>query len=52
LVEYGSTGAALFKNFSANPQVIGQLYDNGYAGASCASTSVSNPQTAYYGRFD
>ncbi len=51
LVEPGSSGSPLFKNFATNPQVIGQLY-----GASeyelCTSSTTNAPQQALYGRFD
>ena len=50
LVEPGSSGAALFKNFSTNPQVVGQLY-GGIDGV-CSSNTTNNPQQVLYGRFD
>lgn len=50
VVEDGSYGAALFKNITTNPQVIGQLSD--LAAASCLTPTTSSPQTAKFGRFD
>jgi hypothetical protein len=50
LVEPGSSGSALFKNFNTNPQVIGQL-TGGYD-TTCSSDTTNNPQQVFYGRFD
>lgn len=51
IVESGSSGSGIFKNAtSANPQLVGQLY--GGHQAVCTTSTVSSPQTTFYGRFD
>jgi lysyl endopeptidase len=51
VIEPGSSGSALFKNItSSNPQVVAVA--TAAQAASCSSSSVSNPQDTYYGRFD
>jgi hypothetical protein len=50
VVEAGSSGSAIFKNISTNPQVVGQLW-GGILGT-CSSNTTNNPQQTLYGRFD
>lgn len=50
VAEPGSSGSALFKNFSTNPQVVGHLSRG--INAVCTSATTNNPQQILYGRFD
>lgn len=52
IVEGGSSGSGLFKGTDANPQLIGTLFGGQTATCVAPGSTLSNPQSTVYGRFD